>query len=183
MIETLLAGIKASTQLSEGLTTQLESVKGFEKKEAEHAKEETRVEARANFWLGVLLIFYICAFLSLYSKLEGTDGWTILPWITAIFLTSSPLIWAVRLLNRAKTRHIALRENAYANRLLTLMVFYKPRDKHAAELVKKFFDRHDRRGTAQLVIALESGQKPDEGGGTVEKVVDTVKDGVKDAAE
>ena len=42
---------------------------------------------------------------------------------------------------------------------MALLMLDKPRDKHGEDLVKKFFEHHDFRGSPQLILGAESGQK------------------------
>ena len=170
MVNNLLSGIKATVALRQKADNELISVEGFENREKEHGNAH-----KYRGWLTVallvlLFVFYAASFGVLwYYKVvykTGADIWEILPWITAIFLTSSPIIWAVRIANWGRIRHFALRENAYANKLMTLLMNDRPQNERA-ELAKKFFDHHDLRGSPQLILGVEAEKKTDNATGQV----------------
>lgn len=107
---------------------------------------------------------------------QTNNAWDILPWITAILLTSSPLIWGVRIANRSHTRHFVLGENAYANELMSYFLYSSPDKKFREEMAKKLFNHHDLRGSPHMIIALEKGQKPDDGDSTTGQAANAVKE-------
>lgn len=180
LVEKLLTGISATAKLLNlTLKAELASVEGFKERERDHRNAQKRAGTVAYALLFILFAIYITAFT--WLVITKDNFLDVLPWVPVLFLSTAPIIWAIRMLNREKTRHFALRENAYANQLMTLMVSYNPRGGHAAELSKKLFDHH-RRGAAQLIIALENGKHPDDGDSTIGQVVNTVK-GVKESAE
>ena len=139
----------------------------FEKREKEHAEAKKIAGKRTDTLLRWLFVLYFGAFLALMLTLilrfvfnhTGVGVLDILPWLPVIFLTSSPLIWAARISNREETRQLALCENAYANGLMARLLFYKSQGKHEEKMVKKFFDHHDLRGSPQLILGAEPGQK------------------------
>lgn len=182
LISSLIAGIKQAIQEREVISKELKSAAGFETREREHDNARKCAGWQIAGLLALLFLIYAVAFDWLIrTKNEALE---ILPWVPVIFLFTSPIIWAIRILNREKTRHFVLRENAYAHRLMNRLLFDKPKDEHGKEMAKKFFDHHDQRGTAQVIIALEKGQKPDDGGGgAVEQVVNTAKEGAKNTVE
>ncbi len=167
--DSIFTEIKSAEWLHKQISEELKSAKGFEGREEEHKKAQARAGNWANGLLGVLFVFYAGAFVLLAycfglfdcCKANAPDASEILPWIPVIFLTSSPIIWASRILNREKTRHFALRENAYANKLMALLIYDTP-EKERAELVKKLFDHHSLRGSPRLVIDLENKPKTDD---------------------
>lgn len=163
MVDSLLEHIKTATQqLNKEVTTQLESVEGYAKREKEHdaaQKTAALAAARGRFFL---FAFYTLAFAALFwLKREAATLSEILPWFTAIFVSSWPIIWSVRFYNREKAQQLTLRENAYTNQLLTLLSFHTPRDEYKARLAVKFFDRLDMRGSEHLVFGAGKEQSGD----------------------
>lgn len=163
MVDNLLVMIKTATQqLNKEVTTQLESVEGYAKREKEHDAAQKTAAAAAARGRFFLFAFYILAFTVLFVlKREAATLSEILPWFTAIFVSSWPIIWSVRFYNREKAQQLALRENAYTNQLLTLLSFHTPRDEYKARLAVKFFDRLDMRGSEHLVFGAGKEQSGD----------------------
>ena len=171
LVDNLLAGVKAATKMREQLSQlskkafdELGMAKGFEEREEKHNEAHKCSEGPLKTVLWGLFVFYFITFgILIYVKRGATSPWEIFPWITAIFLTSSPIIWLARILSREKTWHFALCEKAYANRLMALLLPVKARDEDQAELIKKFFDHHDLRGSAQLILGAKTEKETDEG--------------------
>ena len=185
LINSLIAGMKQAIQERHILDKELETAAGFRARERFHHLAHNKAAASAGALLRFLFGFYAVFFLLLLVYVYKTDinePLEILPWITAIFLTSSPIIWAIRILNRERARHFALRENAYAHRLMNRLLFDKPKDEHGKEMARRFFDHHDKRGTAYLIISLENGQS-DDSGSAVGQIVNTAKEGAEKIGE
>ena len=77
----------------------------------------------------------------------------LLPFILMATLILSPVAWYIRILNRRIEKLWALEEHSYSNyQLVTQLVTAKDGDPDIKkELLKKFFDHHDKRGSSHLI--------------------------------
>lgn len=175
MADDMKQSVEKAKQLRKQKTSELEHAERFKTKRQEHETAQKRSGWMAYVLLGVLFVIYAAVlgppiYNQVFSCEPSNDIWVILPLVPILLLATSPIIWAVRILIRQKARHFALSENAYANQLMVL-ILSQAADIHKAELMHKLFDHHDRRGTAQLIVALEKGVKSEGGESTVGQVV------------
>lgn len=163
LIETMREITELYGAMAKDWSREIEEATGYKEREKEHADAHNSAKKRVGDLLGYLFALYVVALFALFLfKHNAQNFWEVLPWMTALLLATSPIIWLARIFNREQTRHLALREKAYANRLMNRLLFQQPRGAHMEELVKKFFDHHDLRGSAQLIMGADKEQKIDE---------------------
>lgn len=162
-IETMQEIIKLYNAMAEVWSQEIEAATGYKAREEEHDNARKEAKENAKNLLGYLFAFYVVSIFSFFLFKHNPDNyWESLPWITALLLATSPIVWLVRILNREQTRHLALREDAYANRLMNRLLFQQPQNQHMEKLIQKYFDHHDLRGSAQLILGADKGQRVDE---------------------
>ena len=119
---------------------------------------------KEQFTRGVAL-FFLVAFV-LYSSIvflyieklppDTHDPYGLLPFILVGTLMLSPFIWVLRVIRQEIKEESILREDAHTNYVLSVHMnnsrFNAP--KIHEDLLKQFFDHHDKRGSAQLIASL-----------------------------
>ena len=131
--------------------------------------EKSKMEDTRGFFIMVLfflaVIFYgvAVALWFLFNKGDELNHFHLFPFVLMATLVLSPVVWFIRILNRNINKVWALRENAYTNSILTLLI-NAGSDKDSEDkkkLIAKYFDHHDKRGSAQLIMDGERGEKRD----------------------
>ena len=94
--------------------------------------------------------------------LFGSPGFlTSLPLILAVTLMLYPQIWKIRILNRRIEKLWILEENSYSNFQLSAQLNESSDPEIKKELLKKLFDRHDKRGGPQLIVGWDRTTEKD----------------------
>ena len=143
-------------------------VQQYKEKAQEYNAEKSKMEKRRN---GVIVVLFIFAFvfyggaaaLWFFNKGDELDSFQLFPFVFMVTLVLSPVVWFIRILNRNINKIWALRENAYTNSILTLLI-NTGSDKDSEvrkKLTAEYFDHHDKRGSAQLIMDGERGKKRD----------------------
>ena len=120
---------------------------------------------------------YVCGGVALaillFVFISGELGIGIFPIVLLVGVILSPQFWRIRMLNRDKHKYWALREDAYTKGVLANLIDVEPEVRK--ELIGKFFDHHDKRGSAQLIADWARR----ENGGDGESAVNSVKNYLK----
>ena len=143
-------------------------VEQYKEKAQEYNAEKSKMEEERDTrirWLFILAIAFYggAAVFWLFNKGEGLNPFHLFPFILLATLMLSPVVWSIRILNRNINKIWALRENAYTNSILTLLI-NTGSDKDSEvrkKLTAEYFDHHDKRGSAQLIMEGERGKKRD----------------------
>ncbi|MGI9348069.1 MAG: hypothetical protein ACR2PV_08780, partial [Gammaproteobacteria bacterium] len=116
--------------------------------------EKTRNEAIVVLFIFAFVFYGVAAALWFFTKGDKLNPFHLFPFILLPTLVLSPVVWFIRILNRNINKIWALRENAYTNSILTLLINAgSDKDSDAKKkLIAEYFDHHDKRGSAQLVI-------------------------------
>ena len=139
--------------------------KRFEKREKVYRQEKKQAEKfRKNFFISLLasatllyggIIAVIIGSLFGYLddiKVNYSNSLVLLSLVLTSSLLLSPLVWIIRIVNRRIEKLWALEEDAHANFILAHELDLQrtnPNVNH--DLVRQFFDHHDKRGSAQLI--------------------------------
>ena len=123
---------------------------------------------------GAFVVFGVVIIVAyLIRNFENLGFAGILPIVFLGVLVLSPQFWRIRMLNRDKHKYWALREDAYTKGVLANLIDVEPEVRK--ELIGKFFDHHDKRGSAQLIADWARR----ENGGDGESAVNSVKNYLK----
>ena len=165
---------KEKEEFRQDLQKQLEAhqsdildVKQYKEKAQEYNAEKSKMEDTRGFFIMVLfflaVIFYGVVVLFWDEGGQDLSPFQLFPFVLMATLVLSPVVWSIRILNRNINKLWALREDAYTNFILTSLI-NAGSDKDSEikkKLIAEYFDHHDKRGSAQLVMDGERGEKRD----------------------
>ena len=99
------------------------------------------------------------------------------PLILMVTLILSPIAWKIRILNRRIEKLWALEEHSYSNyQLVTQLTATKNDDPDIRkELLKKFFDHHDKRGSSQLIADWDRTTEKDSNDNIIQTIANRTK--------
>ena len=129
-------------------------------REKEYKEKKEATENRRSGFLILLSILaplsypaVAYAYFRFFPPTEFSGFFALLPLVVATTLMLSPIIWFIRILNRRIEKLWALEEHSYSNyQLISQLLTAKDNDPDIKkELLKKFFDHHDKRGSSQLI--------------------------------
>ena len=144
-------------------------VKQYKEKAQDYNAEKSKMEEKRDKRISLLFILAIAfyggaaALWFLFNKGDELNPFHLFPFVLMATLVLSPVVWSIRILNRNINKVWALRENAYTNSILTSLINTgSDKDSDAKKkLVAEYFDHHDKRGSAQLIMEGERDEKRD----------------------
>ena len=158
-----------------------------ENKERERDESLSKLSERAIRWYpgvigGYFAIVLVSNLLPLWECFKGFKPlefsvFILLPLILTVTLILSPMAWRIRILNRKIEKLWALEEHSYSNSQLSAQLNECSDDDPniRKELLKKFFDHHDKRGSSQLIADWDRPTEKDSNDNIVQTIANRSK--------